>query len=80
MSKVYTNLSDLPHPVIGKCSGMLPNHMQCWRAGDVQVVETTITPAADDKPETTRVTLTQLCRSHALQAQEQNNKVVAIKK
>lgn len=22
---------------IGKCSALLPNHMQCWRAGDVLV-------------------------------------------
>jgi len=70
---------------IGKCSGLLPNHMQCWRAGDVLVSavtqttvpahtvnETEIPEAVDES-----VTSYQLCRRHATIEQDRDAKLAA---
>ena len=50
---------------IGKCSGLLPNHMQCWRSGDFQVTET-ISTTTEDGTIIENVTPYQLCRRHEL--------------
>ena len=44
-TKEYVALTDNPHIKIKTCGAVLPNHMQCWRAGDYQVTETTVQPA-----------------------------------
>jgi hypothetical protein len=44
-TKTYTDLKEIPHVKIKTCGALLPNHMQCWRAGDFQVTETTVQPA-----------------------------------
>ena len=68
-TKVYTNIHEAPgKPKIGQCSAVLPNHMQCWRAGDVIV--TIVEPSTESEPE--KVTCFQLCRGHATLAQEQD--------
>jgi hypothetical protein len=65
-TKTYKPLSQIAKAKIHKCSAMLPNHMQCWRAGDVQVVSTTVTPPAKDgDKETTSTSEYQLCYMHA---------------
>ena len=53
--KIYTPLMEIPRILIGRCAQVLPNRMQCWRAGDFQVLEAT------SKTETT---IYQLCRTH----------------
>ena len=69
-TKTYTLLSEIPHVKIVNCSAMLPNHLQCWRAGDFQVTETTVQPAVAATKDTAaveeKVSLTkyQLCRFH----------------
>jgi len=44
-TKTYTPLAEIPHVKIKNCGAVLPNHMQCWRAGDFQVTSTTVQPA-----------------------------------
>jgi hypothetical protein len=44
-TKEYTKLKDIPHVKITNCGALLPNKLQCWRAGDYQVVATTVQPA-----------------------------------
>ena len=60
MTKTYQPLSEIPDVKIGTCSAVLTNHMQCWRAGDVQVTQVEqveqvevsgIKTLATDKPE-----------------------------
>lgn len=41
MTRIYTPLTDLPQVPIERCSQVLPNKMQCWKAGDVLIVEGT---------------------------------------
>ena len=36
-SKTFTLLSTLPGVAIGKCSEILENRLQCWKAGDFQI-------------------------------------------
>ena len=64
VTKTYTLLSTLPHPVIEKCSEMLPNKMQCWKAADFDIAVTTPAPTKDDSQAVTVVTY-QKCRAHA---------------
>ena len=60
-SKRYQTLSSMPtgsglgRIAIGRCSAMLANHMQCWRAADFHIIS--VTP---DKTE-----IYQKCRAHA---------------
>lgn len=75
-TKTYQLLSEIPHVKIGNCGALLPNHLQCWRAGDFQVTETTVQPAVaataatKDTPavaaveEKVSLTKYQLCRFH----------------
>lgn len=73
-TKTFTLLSQIPRAVIGKCSAILPNKMQCWRAGDVQVH--TVTQGTD--PEVPNTTFGyQLCRAHAIAEQQEYDKAVA---
>jgi len=69
-SKTYTALTDIPKVIIGKCSTLLANHMQCWRAGDFQVTIPAEPVTAADGTITQDVTTYQLCRRHALLEQE----------
>jgi len=36
-SKTYTALNALPGVAIGKCSEILENRLQCWKAADFQI-------------------------------------------
>jgi hypothetical protein len=36
-SKTFTALSTLPGVAIGKCSEILENRLQCWKAADYQI-------------------------------------------
>lgn len=66
VTKTYTPVMELHLKVIGRCSAVLPNHMQCWRAGDVQVHVTTVTPGATEEDAPTVVKNSyQLCNRHA---------------
>ena len=73
--RVYSELEATKTPV-KMCSGLLPNRMQCWRAGDYLCTETTMTPAVpahDDVaeiPESTSRKEYQLCRYHKLMQEE----------
>jgi hypothetical protein len=83
-TKTFTPLSELsvgPKPgqvQISKCTEVLPNRMQCWRAGDVlvTVVGELTTDKATGKP-TQSVQSYQKCRRHALAEQEQYEKAQA---
>lgn len=76
ITKVYTPLSQIKTAKIEKCSALLPNAMQCWRAGDVQVIRQIVTPAYKDEakkdhPEITEKQEYQLCYRHAQIEQQQ---------
>jgi hypothetical protein len=70
--KTYTNLLEArstgyfdPKFQIGRCSAILPNKMQCWRAADFQVAETipaTTTESGEEVPE--KEVEYQLCKQH----------------
>ena len=70
-TKVYTALSTLPKVKIGNCSAMLENHLQCWRAADYQIKETTVQPAVPATKTSSAVEemvahrTYQMCRRHA---------------
>lgn len=73
-TKTFTPLTQIPKAFIGKCTAVLPNHMQCWKAGDVQVH--LVKQEAD--PEKPNVTYDyQLCRAHAVAEQQEYDKAVA---
>jgi hypothetical protein len=79
VTKTYTPLSQIASAAIGKCSAMLPNKLQCWRAGDVQVIIQKITPpTGKDTMETVDKTEYQLCYRHA-QLENQQDAVDAAK-
>jgi hypothetical protein len=69
VTKTYTELSTLPLGLgpgqfqIGKCSGILDNHMQCWRSADILV--TVVTPTEKEGDVTEGVSSYYLCRRHA---------------
>jgi len=69
VTKIYTELSTLPIGLgpgqyqIGKCSGILDNHMQCWRSADILV--TVVTPTEIEEKMVDVTTNYQLCRRHA---------------
>ena len=65
VTRTYKPLIELPGVKIVSCSAVLPNRMQCWRSGDVQVTETAST-TAEDGTVTDKVSVYQLCRRHAL--------------
>lgn len=75
VSKTYTPLASIKGAKVVMCSALLPNHLQCWRAGDVLVTETTSIPASKDaKGVETPASITertwQLCNFHTAQAQQ----------
>ena len=73
-TKTFTLLSQIPKAQIGKCAGILPNRMQCWRAGDVLVHQVT----QGTNPEEPNTTFDyQLCKAHAIAEQQQYDKDVA---
>jgi len=76
MTRTYMPLSILTIVKVGKCTGVLPNKMQCWRAGDVLVTETTPAPTAEDA-EAVSKTEYQLCNYHATIQQQQDAKEAA---
>lgn len=79
VTKTYTELSTIPKAVVGKCNAVLSNHMQCWRAGDVQVQITTVTPGAvTTAAPTVAIQTYQLCRAHALYEQQQDVQLAAL--
>ncbi len=61
-TKTYTPVSAIQNVAIGKCTEMLPNHLQCWKAGDFVITVTT--PPAEGQTEPT-TTSYQKCRYHA---------------
>jgi len=69
VTQTYTELSTLPIGLgpgqyqIGKCSGILDNHMQCWRSADILV--TVVTPTEIEEKMVDVTTHYQLCRRHA---------------
>ena len=79
-TKTLTPLSALPvgtkpgQIAIGKCSEVLPNHMQCWRAGDVVVTVVNEPTTAEDGKVTQQILTYQKCNRHALAEQEQYTK------
>jgi hypothetical protein len=73
-TKTFTLLSQIPKVVIGKCSAILPNKMQCWRAGDVQVHTVTQGVNSEEPNDTFDY---QLCRAHAIAEQQEYDKAVA---
>ena len=72
VTKTYTPLSQIEGAQARGCSALMPNRMQCWRAGDVQVVVAKTEPATKDKPLTVTETLYQLCYRHAHIEQHQD--------
>jgi hypothetical protein len=65
VTKTYTPLTEsLKIPVV-KCCAILPNHMGCWKAGDILVVSTKPTPT-EENPNQVETTQYQLCRYHAI--------------
>jgi hypothetical protein len=71
-TKTYTPLSQLASVAVKTCSAILPNRLQCWRAGDVQVIIQTTEETKDDKPLTVTETEYQLCYRHASIEQQQD--------
>ena len=65
--KTYTPLIELPAVLILNCSQVLPNKMQCWKAGDYLVEEEV--PVASQKDSTPAPEPSmhsyQLCAMHA---------------
>ena len=61
---------------VGKCSAILQNHLQCWRAADVLITTTTTVPADGDKPESTTTNTAQMCYRHAQVDEQQYNQIV----
>lgn len=80
--KRYTLLSALPTGngpgkiQITKCSAMLDNHMQCWRAGDFLVEQ--LVPSPDPDSATSEVVQSsyQKCRAHAQQERDQDEVLI----
>lgn len=73
--KTYTPLSQISggEKIITKCGALLPNRMQCWRAGDVLCETEELVVSDDPNTENTkRVTSTQYCYAHARMMQEQD--------
>jgi Tfp pilus assembly protein PilV len=61
------------------CSGLLENHMQCWRAGDVLITTTTTTLApteADPNATVDTISTYQMCYRHSAADQAQYNQLV----
>lgn len=79
-TKTYTLLSSLPtgnkpgQIPITKCSAIIENKMQCWRAGDFLVTETTDVPATEEDSASVKYLQYQLCRAHAVQQQQKDEK------
>ena len=77
-TRTYTPLAEIPKALIGKCSAVLANHMQCWRAGDFQVsVVTTIPSEVEGEEPVVKLVTYQLCRAHAIVEQKAYEKAVA---
>ena len=82
VQKTYTPFTELSvgtkvgQTPIEKCSAILPNSLQCWRAADVVVtrVETLqgLPGGMEEAAKHPKITKYQLCRRHALIEQEQD--------
>lgn len=77
-TKTYTPLSQIPAVKVRTCAAILPNKMQCWRAGDVQVVRQTTTPKTENSDETVEKVEYQLCYRHT-QIEQQQDEIEAAK-
>lgn len=75
-TKTFTPLSEVVKASIGKCTAILPNHMQCWRAGDVQVHVVTQSTNPEEGNKTFDY---QLCRAHAFAEQQEYSKAIEAK-
>lgn len=73
-TKTFTQLAQIPKAVIERCTAVLPNHMQCWKAGDVQVH---LVKQGDDSEKPNVTYDYQLCRAHAVAEQQEYEKAVA---
>jgi hypothetical protein len=75
--KTYVALNLIPHVNIGRCSEVLSNQSQCWKAGDFQITVTT--PSEGEETEPTIVTY-QKCRRHAQAEKDTDGSVAEILK
>ena len=75
--KTYVALNSIPHVKIGRCSEVLGNQNQCWKAGDFQITVTT--PPEGEETAPTIVTY-QKCRRHAQAERDADGSVVEIVK
>lgn len=75
-TKTYTPLSEIPKALITKCSQILPNKCQCWKAGEFQVEEIVPKEPTENDPSTSKTISYQLCKAHAV-IQEQADKLAA---
>ena len=75
--KTYVALNSIPHPKIGRCSEVLGNQNQCWKAGDFQITVTK--PPEGEETDPTIVTY-QKCRRHAQAERDADGSVVEILK
>ena len=75
--KTYVALNSIPHAKIGRCSEVLGNQNQCWKAGDFQITVTK--PPEGEETDPTIVTY-QKCRRHAQAERDADGSVVEILK
>lgn len=75
--KTYIALNSISHAKIGRCSEVLGNQNQCWKAGDFQITVTT--PPEGEETAPTIVTY-QKCRRHAQAERDADGSVVEILK
>lgn len=73
-TKTFTPILQLVKPVIGRCTAILPNRMQCWKAGEFQVKQVFQGPNPEEPNKTNTY---QLCRAHAVAEQQEYEKAVA---
>ena len=73
-TKTFTPISQLIKPTIGRCSAVLPNRMQCWKAGEYEVKQVF---QGTNPEEPNKVAYYQLCRAHAVAEQQEYEKAVA---
>lgn len=76
-TKTYTAIAGSTGIQITKCSHMLENHMQCWRAGDFLITVVTSYPQDGDTPAHVETVTYQKCRRHAQVEKEADDKTAA---
>ena len=64
IAKTYTPLIELPTVLITSCTQVLPNKLQCWKAGDYLVEETLPGDPTADPPVPDSTRSYQLCAMH----------------